>query len=194
MPYTLETNDMRFATPQGFNSGDQFFAYLKDAFDTLYAEGKEGSPKMMSVGLHCRLVGRPGPRRRAEALHRLCAEARQGLDPAPDRDRPHWHRHHKPEAADDRARKTSSRCFGGVFEHSPFIAERAYDAGFVGELRTRRSGSHGAGGDLSGGKPRGAARRVACPSRSRRKTGDCRRTDAGQQEGAGRRRARPAER
>ncbi len=59
VPYTLDTNDMRFATPQGFNCGDQFFAYLKDAFDLLYSEGKQ-SPKMMSVGLHCRLVGRPG--------------------------------------------------------------------------------------------------------------------------------------
>ncbi len=59
VPYTLDANDMRFAAPQGFNSGDQFFAYLKDAFDTLYEEGAK-SPKMMSVGLHCRLVGRPG--------------------------------------------------------------------------------------------------------------------------------------
>jgi len=59
IPYTLDVNDMRFATPQGFNSGEQFFQYLKDSFDTLYAEGAT-SPKMMSVGLHCRLVGRPG--------------------------------------------------------------------------------------------------------------------------------------
>jgi allantoinase len=59
VPYTLDANDMRFAAPQGFNSGDQFFAYLKDAFDTLYEEGAQ-SPKMMSIGLHCRLVGRPG--------------------------------------------------------------------------------------------------------------------------------------
>ncbi len=59
VPYTLDANDMRFAAAQGFNSGDQFFAYLKDAFDTLYEEGAE-RPKMMSVGLHCRLVGRPG--------------------------------------------------------------------------------------------------------------------------------------
>ncbi len=59
VPYTLDANDMRFATPQGFNCGDQFFTYLKDAFDLLYSEGKQ-SPKMMSVGLHCRLVGRPG--------------------------------------------------------------------------------------------------------------------------------------
>ena len=59
IPYTLDANDMRFATPQGFNTGDQFFSYLKDTFDLLYSEGKE-IPKMMSVGLHCRLAGRPG--------------------------------------------------------------------------------------------------------------------------------------
>ena len=59
VPYTLDANDMRFAAAQGFNSGDQFFTYLKDAFDTLYEEGAD-RPKMMSVGLHCRLVGRPG--------------------------------------------------------------------------------------------------------------------------------------
>ncbi len=59
VPYTLDTNDMRFATPQGFNSGDQFFTYLRDAFDVLYEEGTK-TPRMMSVGLHCRLVGRPG--------------------------------------------------------------------------------------------------------------------------------------
>ncbi len=59
VPYTLDTNDMRFATPQGFNSGDQFFNYLKDSFDVLYEEG-ETQPKMLSIGLHCRLIGRPG--------------------------------------------------------------------------------------------------------------------------------------
>jgi putative urate catabolism protein len=68
IPYTLDANDMRFATPQGFNSGDQFFSYLKDSFDILYAEGTAGAPKMMSVGLHCRLVGRPG---RAASLARF---------------------------------------------------------------------------------------------------------------------------
>ena len=67
IPYTLDANDMRFATVQGFNAGDQFFTYLKDTFDTLYAEGAT-APKMMSVGLHCRLVGRPG---RAAALARF---------------------------------------------------------------------------------------------------------------------------
>ncbi|WP_419904533.1 allantoinase PuuE [Kiloniella sp.] len=59
VPYTLDTNDMRFASAQGFNTGDHFFTYLKDAFDTLYEEGAE-EPKMMSIGLHCRLIGRPG--------------------------------------------------------------------------------------------------------------------------------------
>ncbi len=64
VPYTLDANDMRFATPQGFNSGQQFYDYLKDSFDILYAEGS----RMMSVGLHCRLAGRPG---RAAALARF---------------------------------------------------------------------------------------------------------------------------
>ena len=67
IPYTLDTNDMRFATPQGFNSGEQFFQYLRDSFDVLYAEG-ETSPKMLSIGLHCRLIGRPG---RFAALQRF---------------------------------------------------------------------------------------------------------------------------
>jgi putative urate catabolism protein len=97
IPYTLDNNDMRFATPQGFNSGDQFFAYLRDAFDLLYAEG-ETAPKMMSVGLHCRLVGRPG---RAAALARF-------LDYVQQHDRVwlcrrvdiahHWHQVHPPKA------------------------------------------------------------------------------------------------
>ena len=68
VPYTLDANDMRFATPQGFNTGEHFFQYLKDSFDCLYEEGRRGSPKMMSVGLHCRLVGRPG---RAHCLARF---------------------------------------------------------------------------------------------------------------------------
>ena len=97
IPYTLDNNDMRFATNQGFNSGDQFFAYLRDAFDVLYAEG-ETAPKMMSVGLHCRLVGRPG---RAASLARFLDYIQQHeqvwlcrrIDIAR-----HWHEHHQPEA------------------------------------------------------------------------------------------------
>ncbi len=67
VPYTLDNNDMRFVTNQGFNSGDQFYTYLKDSFDTLYAEGNV-YPKMMSIGLHCRLIGRPG---RIQSLRRF---------------------------------------------------------------------------------------------------------------------------
>ncbi|MCX5520298.1 allantoinase PuuE [Kaistia defluvii] len=96
IPYTLETNDMRFATPQGFNSGDQFFTYLKDAFDVLYEEGEQGAPKMMSVGLHCRLVGRPG---RAAALARFVdyvASKEKVWIPRRIDIAWHWHAHHRP--------------------------------------------------------------------------------------------------
>jgi hypothetical protein len=60
VPYTLSENDMRFATPNGFSHGDEFFHFLRDSLDYLVQEGKDGAPKMMSVGLHCRLVGHPG--------------------------------------------------------------------------------------------------------------------------------------
>jgi putative urate catabolism protein len=96
VPYTLDANDMRFATPQGFNSGEQFYTYLKDSFDLLHAEGAAGSPKMMSVGLHCRLVGRPG---RAAALARFLdyAMAQEGVWVATRLDiARHWHEHHHP--------------------------------------------------------------------------------------------------
>lgn len=93
VPYTLDVNDMRFAAPQGFNSGDQFYAYLKDSFDALYAEGAE-TPRMLSVGLHCRLVGKPG---RIMALERFLdyAKGHEGvwfcrrIDIAR-----HWHARH----------------------------------------------------------------------------------------------------
>lgn len=71
VPYTLDSNDMRFATPQGFNTGEQFYQYLKDSFDVLYAEGDpagQNAPKMLSIGMHCRLLGRPG---RFRALQRF---------------------------------------------------------------------------------------------------------------------------
>jgi len=135
VPYTLDANDMRFATPQGFNSGDQFFAYLKDSFDTLYAEG-ETAPKMMSVGLHCRLVGRPG---RAAALARF-------LDYVQSHDRVwvatrldiarHWVRTHPPEGGYKPSRLPRAlfvEVFGRVFEHSSWIAEKAYAAGINAE-------------------------------------------------------------
>ena len=76
VPYTLDANDMRFATNQGFNTGEQFYTYLKDAFDVLYREG-EIAPKMMSVGLHCRIIGKPG---RAASLQRFLDYVQQHDD------------------------------------------------------------------------------------------------------------------
>ena len=90
---------MRFATPQGFNSGDQFFAYLRDSFDALYAEGVEGAAKMMSIGLHCRLIGRPG---RVQALARFI-DYIQGFEgvwcPRRIDIARHWQVHHAPITA-----------------------------------------------------------------------------------------------
>jgi OHCU decarboxylase len=126
---------MRFATPQGFNSGDQFFAYLKDSFDALYAEGG-AAPKMLSVGLHCRLVGRPG---RAASLARF-------IDYVGSRDRAwtptrldiarHWIQKHSPPGGWKPFRLTRTlfvERFGGVYEHSPWVAAAAYDAGLTAE-------------------------------------------------------------
>ena len=98
IPYTLDNNDMRFATAQGFNSGEQFYRYLKDSFDVLYEEG-ERTPRMMSIGLHCRLAGRPG---RYAALERFIRYAR-GFDDVwwcrrVDIAR-HWRKHHPPGPA-----------------------------------------------------------------------------------------------
>ena len=132
IPYTLDTNDMRFATPQGFNSGDQFFAYLKDAFDALYEEGEAGQAKMLNVGLHCRLVGRPA---RAAALARFLDYVQSKPDVWVARRidiARHW-RERFPYAPRFRpSRMTKAEfvaTFGGVFEHSPFVAKRAFKAG-----------------------------------------------------------------
>jgi peptidoglycan/xylan/chitin deacetylase (PgdA/CDA1 family) len=95
IPYTLDVNDMRFAVAQGFNSGDQFFAYLRDSFDVLYAEGAE-APKMLSIGLHCRLVGRPGRMAALERfLHHVLSHDRVWVTRRIDIAH-HWHAHHKP--------------------------------------------------------------------------------------------------
>ncbi|NLS01021.1 allantoinase PuuE [Rhizobium sp. P38BS-XIX] len=134
IPYTLDTNDMRFATPQGFNSGDQFFSYLKDTFDALYAEGAAGCPKMMSIGLHCRLIGRPG---RVMALARFIdyvqSHEKVWIARRVDIAR-HWAQHHPPMPGVEKPTRMPEAVFvqrfGGVFEHSPWIARRA----FAGEL------------------------------------------------------------
>ena len=134
VPYTLDANDMRFAAAQGFNSGDQFFTYLKDSFDTLYAEG-ESSPKMLSIGLHSRLVGRPG---RAAALARF-------LDYVLEHDKvwvatrldiaKHWIANHAPPGGfvpSQMSRTLFVERFGGIYEHSAWVAQDAFDRGLGG--------------------------------------------------------------
>ena len=138
VPYTLDANDMRFATPQGFNSGDQFFAYLKDSFDVLYAEGAT-QPKMLSIGLHCRLAGRPG---RAAALARF-------LDYVQSHDKVwlatrldiarHWIKTYPPAGGyvpSWMPRALFVERFGDIYEHTPAIAERAHRAGLSPQHNT----------------------------------------------------------
>ena len=131
VPYTLDANDMKFATGSGFSTGDQFFDYLKDSFDLLYAEGAE-SPKILSVGLHCRLVGRPG---RAAALERF-------LDYIKSHDQVwiarridiarHWIKTHPPQGGYRPSKMGQAlfvERFGDIFEHSPHIAARVHARG-----------------------------------------------------------------
>ncbi|MFA3916588.1 allantoinase PuuE [Ruegeria hyattellae] len=129
VPYTLDCNDMRFAIQAGFTNGNQFESYLKDSFDTLYAEGAAGAPKMLSIGLHCRLIGRPG---RVAALRRVIEyfKSHEGVWFATRLQiAQHWAKenppmqHSRPSEMD---RETFVAEFGGIFEHSPWIAEGAH--------------------------------------------------------------------
>ncbi|MCH1470866.1 MAG: allantoinase PuuE [Planktomarina sp.] len=142
VPYTLDVNDMRFATPQGFNAGDQFFNYLKDSFDMLYAEGG----RMMSIGLHCRLIGRPG---RATALRRFIdyAQSHAGVwfaTRAAIAD--HWiqtHPHQRLDHPSRMSREDFTAAFGGIFEHSTWVAERAHRLE-LGPMHDTATGLHNA--------------------------------------------------
>ena len=145
IPYTLDANDMRFATPQGFNTGEHFFQYLKDALNCLIAEGDAGRAKMMSVGLHCRLIGRPG---RVMGLASFLDYAREKGAWFATRGQiaAHWRKHHPPvprerPSAMDKAAFVAR--FGGVFEHSPWIAERAH-ALELGPAHDSAAGLHNA--------------------------------------------------
>ena len=146
VPYTLDCNDMRFATPQGFNSGDQFEAYLRDTFDVLYAEGEAGAPKMMSVGLHCRLVGRPG---RVAALARVLGHMRSHDSvwfATREEIARHWAATHPPVSSvrpSEMTREVFLEAFGGVFEHSPWVAERAFEVE-LGPTHDTAQGFHNA--------------------------------------------------
>ncbi len=146
VPYTLDCNDMRFAIQAGFASGDDFETMVKDAFDVLYEEGQAGVPKMLSVGLHCRLIGRPS---RAAALRRVLEHFRSHdgvwfatrLQIAE-----HWAAEHPPVhkvRPSEMDRETFVAEFGGVFEHSPWIAEDAH-ALELGPMHDSAVGVHAA--------------------------------------------------
>jgi OHCU decarboxylase len=130
IPYTLEANDMRFATAPGYITGEQFFQYLKDSFDTLYAEGGAGAAKMFSIGLHCRLIGRPG---KIAGLRRFLdyAQSHTGVwFPRRIDIAEHWRKTHPPKRFERPSEMTRARFvnrFGAIFEHSPWIADRAWD-------------------------------------------------------------------
>lgn len=129
LPYTLDANDMRFAIQAGHPDGASWETYLRDSFDCLWREGGEGRPAMMSVGLHCRLAGRPG---RAEALRRFLAHVQrhEGVWIATRAQiAAHWaatHPHVRRARPSEMDRDAFVSRFGGVFEHSPWIAERAF--------------------------------------------------------------------
>ena len=129
IPYTLEANDMRFATAPGYIEGEQFFTYLRDTFDSLYAEGQAGYAKMFSIGLHCRLIGRPG---KIAGLKRFLdyAQGHEGVWFARRIDiARHWaatHPHRRIERPSQMTKQRFVERFGGIFEHSPWIAEGAW--------------------------------------------------------------------
>jgi OHCU decarboxylase len=146
IPYTLEANDMRFATAPGYTTGEQFYQYLKDAFDELYREGQAGRAKMMSVGLHCRLIGRPG---KIAGLRRFLdyAQSHEGVwFPRRIDIARHWAEHHPNQRYDRPSRmdrETFVSRFGGIFEHSAWIAEGAFDLE-LGPAHDTAAGLHNA--------------------------------------------------
>ena len=146
VPYTMDCNDMRFAIQAGFTDGAQFEGYLKDSFDMLYAEGQAGAPKMLSIGLHCRLIGRPG---RAMALKRVLEHfaAHEGVWFATRAQiADHWAAHHPPRPRprpSEMDKPAFVAAFGGIFEHSPWIAEAAFDLD-LGPTHDTAAGVHSA--------------------------------------------------
>ncbi|GAB4385694.1 allantoinase PuuE [Albidovulum sp.] len=146
VPYTLDCNDMRFAIQAGFTEAAQFERYLIDSFDMLHAEGEAGAPKMLSIGLHCRLAGRPG---RAAGLARALAHmrARDGVWFATRLQiAEHWAASHPPSRRprpSEMDRAAFVAAFGGIFEHSPWIAERAH-ALELGPAHDSATGLHSA--------------------------------------------------
>ena len=146
VPYTMDCNDMRFAIQAGFTTGEDFETMLRDAFDVLYEEGEQGAPKILSIGLHCRLIGRPS---RAAALKRALDyfQSHEGVWFATRLEiAEHWAREHPPvntPRPSEMDRETFVAKFGGVFEHSPWIAEGAH-ALELGTMHDTATGVHSA--------------------------------------------------
>lgn len=146
VPYTMDCNDMRFAIQAGYTNGEQFESYLKDSFDMLYAEGQEGAPKILSIGLHCRLIGRPG---RAAAFKRALEHfsKHEGVWFATREEiADHWAKEHPPMqgvAPSEMNKDTFVAEFGGIFEHSAWIAEGAFDLE-LGPTHDTATGVHSA--------------------------------------------------
>jgi OHCU decarboxylase len=146
VPYTMDCNDMRFAIQAGYTNGDQFESYLRDSFDMLYSEGQEGRPSILSLGLHCRLIGRPG---RAMALKRALDHFKKhdGVWFATrEQIADHWAKEHPPMTQNrpsDMDKFIFVSEFGGIFEHSPWIAEGAY-ALELGPTHDTAAGVHNA--------------------------------------------------
>ncbi|GAA6179173.1 allantoinase PuuE [Shimia sp. NS0008-38b] len=129
IPYTLEANDMRFATAPGWVTGQDFFTYLKDSFDVLYEEGTEGAPKMMSIGLHCRLVGRPGKLAALKQFINYIKGFENVWTPRRIEISDHWKVTHPPHRIERPSLMDQARfveLYGGIFEHSTWIAEQAH--------------------------------------------------------------------
>ncbi len=146
IPYTLEANDMRFATAPGYIEGQQFFQYLKDSFDTLYAEGAAGQAKMFSIGLHCRLIGRPG---KIAGLKRFLdyAQTQPNVWFTTRGDiAHHWAKTHPNKRFERPSQMPLARfvqLYGSIFEHSNWIATRAH-ALELGPAHDSAAGLHNA--------------------------------------------------
>jgi len=148
IPYTLDANDARFIGAQGFSNGEDYFIYLRDVFDVLHADGAAGHPKIMSLGLHCRLAGKPG---RMAGLQRFLAHAQSRGDvwfATRGEIATYWREHHPPATGprpSQMDRGAFVAAFGDVYEHSPWVAEAAHRL----ELGAAHDSARGLGGALA---------------------------------------------
>ena len=182
IPYTLDANDARFIGAQGFSNGEDYFIYLRDVFDVLHADGAAGHPKIMSLGLHCRLAGKPG---RMAGLQRFLAHAQSRGDvwfATRGEIATYWREHHPPATGprpSQMDRGAFVAAFGDVYEHSPWVAEAAHRLPNFARDRRRMTSRRGFGAGLG--------RRASAPP-PERKTLEVLPLPSGNSRGIGRRR------